>query len=179
MKWLIIGFLIIAVAIVATACITEGIERAKAQERDAAARAASAPIVAQAVVIEAETNATLEKLRALTDINKEMRTFDAQLARQEFATTVLEFQALNLAIRQETEAARQVTAELEEAVKKAEPIGHNAEAAARNTWYTNLILGVFGIALLGQGVALVVFTVRSERRLALIASGDEAIKNRG
>lgn len=154
---------LVGMAITLTACTTEeDVALARAREWDAKARAEAAPVV----VIEAETNATLQKLRAVADVDKEMRAFDAQLARQEFAATVLEMQALNLAIREEMAAATKAVARLEDAAADAEPIGHNAFAAAQNSWYTNVILVGFGVFLLGLATLTIGLFARLERRLA-------------
>lgn len=161
---LIIGFLILA--LVAVACTDpEQIALARARERDAGARERSAPYTGEVSVINAQVDATLKELRLISDLSKEERLFDAQMGRNEFTTIVLEFRALELSIQEETEAARQATAELKEATENADGIGHNALAAANNTWWTNLLLGVFGIVLFGLTVTVIVFIVRSERRL--------------
>lgn len=131
---------VLVVLLLVAACTTVGIEDAERRKYDAKARAEAAPIVAQAGLIEAETNATLEKLRAVTDIGKEVRAFDAQMARQEYATAILEMQALNLAIREEVEAAKRVTEELGEAGDMA----YNSRAAAENSWWSLLIIPIVG-----------------------------------
>lgn len=166
--WLITGFLIIAVATIATACSTEGIELAEMRKLDAKARAESAPYAGEVSVINAQTDATLEKLSLISKLSKEDRLFDAQMGRNEFATIVLEFRALELSIQEEVEAARQVTAELEEATENADGIGHNAQAAANNTWVMTWVLAVFGTLLLGLCVTVIVFAAQFEKRLSHI-----------
>jgi len=167
MRLTLLTILGLAVLLVA-ACSTTALERAEAEKWRAKAGAEAAPITAQVAVIEAEKNAALEQLRALTDINKEMRSFDAQMGRNEFATIVLEFEALNLAIRQETEAANEAATRLNKAAENAEPIGHNALAAARNTFFANWLLGIIGALLLGLTATLIFFCAKFERRLAAL-----------
>lgn len=169
MKGYVLVLCLIAIAtvvVVATACSTAGIERAEAQKWDAKARADAAPYVGQATLLEAESSASLEMQRLLAQLSKEERLFDAQLARNEFATLVLEFQALNLAIREETEAAQRATAELMKVAEQADGVGHNALAAARNTFLAAWVLAALGVLVVGYGAALVVITLRFEKRFS-------------
>ncbi len=153
MKTFMIGAVLICVAMLVgvVACTDpEAIALARMRELDAAARLEAAPVL----VIEAQTNATLQKLSWMSKLSKEERTFDAQMARQEFTTIILEFQALSLAIRQDTEAALLAAERLEKVAEQAEPIGHNAAAAAANSWWGNLILAGLSFGLIGLAILM-------------------------
>lgn len=126
----------------------EAVALARAREADARAREKAVPYAGEVALINAGTDATLERLSQLSKLSKEERLFDAQMSVQEFTTVVLKFRALELSIQEEVEAANAATAKLEKVAEQAEPIGHNAAAAAKNSWFTNIAIGGLALGLL-------------------------------
>lgn len=151
-----IGVVIIGLLLVAVACAdTEAVELARMRRADAEARQLSASAQGTVNVIQAETDAHIQKMRAETDITKEIRQFDADMAREDFAVALLEVQALQIALRE----TREIVA----------PLEYNARAAANNSWWL-LIFMPIGVVVILMGVAGLAWNMITglEERLARI-----------
>lgn len=146
---------LLALLLAVVACTDpEKVERARAARHDAEARAKAAPIVAegraQVTVIEALTNAELLKLRTETDLTKEMRQFDASLARQEYATAILEMQALMEALRENQVAVTSLTGQITEVGE----VPEDARAAASNSWWALMAIPISSLIVILSFIAV-------------------------
>ena len=133
---------------------------------DAEARRISAQSGGTVNIIQAETDAHIQKMRADLEVVKSSRQFDADLARQEFSTALLEVQALQIALQQTREIV--------------EPLGYNAHAAASNSLWTLIIIPI-GVVVMLLGFAGLTWNLTQElgKRLTRIEEaidGQDAIE---
>lgn len=132
---------------------------------NAKARAEAAPVT----VIEAQTNAHLEKLRAETDTTKEMRVFDAQMARQEFATAVLEMRALNTAIIESRVSIEEMDRRIDELNAGTGGLLRNGEEAADRSWWLLLLVPIFGVtSVIGSVICSALVSMAVSKKLGAI-----------
>lgn len=151
----LLGVLLIGLGLLVACTTEEGVARAKQQQADAEARLAAAQAQGTVNVLEAQTNAHVEKMRVETDITKEMRQFDAAMARQEFSTAMLEIQALQIALRETREIV--------------DPIGEDTRAAAENSWWTLTLMPIcLGIVALCLGGLVIYSNSELTRRMTAL-----------
>ena len=149
---MLLGIVLISLGLLVACTTQEDVELARMRRADAEARLASAQALGTVNVIQAETDSHVQKLRTETDITKEMRQFDADLARQEYATALLEVQALQIALQETREII--------------EPISDNTFAAAENSLWTLILLPIgLGVVLVCVGGLMYHWNQETVRRL--------------